>query len=275
MRPFHHVFAPETDEACELRVCSLGQLTSKSVYRSVESGRPVYVFLFFHTPALARIRGVPVRAPALSLLAFPPHTPLCYGDEKGYSHSWITARGRVIEELVLRHAVPLLQPVSCGDRTFFDRCQHALDAELIAHEHPHPDILTNSIENLCLEIRRKLDGGETDGTHARRFLAVKRHVDIHYMERIRLADLARMAALSVSRFSSEFKREFKLSPIDYLIQKRLEEAQHLLTFSTATIESIAYDVGFSDAPHFSKTFRKRVGVSPLAFRRGQKRQKTG
>ncbi|MEK6796938.1 MAG: AraC family transcriptional regulator [Spirochaetota bacterium] len=271
MKNFHHVFAGEHEGEDELTVCSLGQVTNKSVYKSAEPGRPVYIFLFFHTTAVVVIRGMRTRVVPMSFVAFPPNMPLCYGDEKGYRHSWISVRGSLIDQALRRYGVPMAVPIACAEYAFYERCQHAVDTEMITHDRPNTSVLRNLFDNFFIDIGRLgVDGA--DAKH--RMSIVKRHIDIHYMERIRLPGLARIAGLSVSRFSSEFKNDYKLSPIEYLIQKRLDEAAHLLTVMTMSVETIASEVGFADVAHFSKTFSRRFGVSPRAFRRGKKTQET-
>lgn len=265
MRSFHHVYASETDEPCPLTVCSLGVASNKSVYRSVLAGRSVFIFIFFYSAADVLVRGLSSRVGALTFIAFPPHTELCYGDVRGYRHSWISVRGNRIEALAAERRIPLHEPVTCRDASFFERCRDALDEELISHASPHVGILENIFGAFFHEVARLHAGGASEG-EGKRFLSIKRYIDIHYMEPLCLDDLARLAGLSVSRFSVEYKRSFRISPIDHLIRKRLDEAAHLLTVTTAPIESIAADVGFGDAAHFSKMFRKRVGVSPAQFR---------
>ncbi|MBI4978537.1 MAG: helix-turn-helix transcriptional regulator [Spirochaetes bacterium] len=274
MHSFHHVFNPETDDASALTFCSTGHVSHKSVYRSLPAGRSIYIFILFHSPASIVIRGIRTRVPAMTFIAFPPKTYLCYGDENGYQHAWMTVRGSMVTAMIRSCRVPLETPVRVPDQLFFDTFQRGIDTELTTRVKPHDGILKNILENFFFEIARHAETHDEHDTVERRFLAVKRHIEIHYMERLRLIDLARIAGLSASRFSTEFKRTFSVSPIDYLISMRLSEAKHLLATTASTVESIAYDVGFTDIPHFSKMFRSRFGVSPRDFRRGKKTQET-
>jgi AraC family transcriptional regulator len=78
-----------------------------------------------------------------------------------------------------------------------------------------------------------------------------------------LADLATLANLSPSRFTRVFRQETGLSPHQYLIQARIEQATHLLrSGGEISIGAIAHQVGFADQSHFTRHFKRIVGVTP-------------
>ncbi len=67
-----------------------------------------------------------------------------------------------------------------------------------------------------------------------------------------------------------FRLAFGLSPGEYLRRCRLERAQRLMHRSSAPLAEIAAATGFADQSHFTNAFRRTFGISPGAFRRGQK-----
>lgn len=54
--------------------------------------------------------------------------------------------------------------------------------------------------------------------------------------------------------------------VHYRIRRRMEEARRLLAVPTMTISDISIHVGYEDYPHFTKTFKNLVGVSPSEYR---------
>lgn len=88
----------------------------------------------------------------------------------------------------------------------------------------------------------------------------------HYQEKINTNQLAQCANLSLSHFSRIFKNETGKSPVDYLINLRLNKAKKLLQFNESSITEIALACGFSSASHFSSYFQKSFGIPPLKFR---------
>lgn len=94
------------------------------------------------------------------------------------------------------------------------------------------------------------------------------YLDAHYNEKISLDRIAQNMYLSPVYISKIFKEETGESPINYLIKIRLEKAKDMLSAPKAeSIKTIANDVGYEDAYHFSKLFKKYYGISPLHYRK--------
>lgn len=89
----------------------------------------------------------------------------------------------------------------------------------------------------------------------------------HYQEEISLEQLAAKMYLSPYYICRIFKSETGDTPIDYLIRLRMEKAKELLEQgSVQSIQEVAESVGYEDAYHFSKLFKKRYGVSPSGIK---------
>jgi AraC-like DNA-binding protein len=63
------------------------------------------------------------------------------------------------------------------------------------------------------------------------------------------------------------KKKYGMTPSQYLLEFRLEQAKKLLISSEWSIERIANEVGFQYAPYFSACFKRREGISPLRYRK--------
>lgn len=88
----------------------------------------------------------------------------------------------------------------------------------------------------------------------------------HNFARANITDIAKMIGIDRSYLHSVFRKNFNISPQEYLIQCRLEFAARLLQSSTFTIQQIAHEAGYEDPLQFSKIFKKHYGVSPRAYR---------
>ncbi len=82
-----------------------------------------------------------------------------------------------------------------------------------------------------------------------------------------VADIAAQVGLSHKRFDSVFKEATGTSPMEYYQHRRVQHAAHQLLNPQNTITDVAYRLGFSDAAHFSNTFRRYYGMSPRAYRK--------
>lgn len=89
----------------------------------------------------------------------------------------------------------------------------------------------------------------------------------HVGEAITLGELADMSHLSACHYSHEFKRLTGFSPLEYVINTRLEKAKMLLLQTTMSVTDIAYEVGYESGGSLSNLFIKKVGCSPREYRR--------
>lgn len=81
-----------------------------------------------------------------------------------------------------------------------------------------------------------------------------------------LTDILQNSGLSYSRLRGLFQKIYKMSPGDYRIQVRLEQACALLETTDLNLQQIADQLGYGDAFTFSKQFKKRMGVAPNQYR---------
>jgi AraC-like DNA-binding protein len=86
-------------------------------------------------------------------------------------------------------------------------------------------------------------------------------------KKITLSQLANRHHISIELLIRIFKKTLGISPIQYLIQMRIDEAKQLLLLSQDPIATIAEKVGFEDQLYFSRVFKKKVGITPSQFRK--------
>lgn len=93
------------------------------------------------------------------------------------------------------------------------------------------------------------------------------YMETHYQEKISLDQIAANMYLSSYYISKIFKSETGDTPINFLISLRMKKARELLDDELETsIQEVAAAVGYEDAYHFSKLFKKYYGLSPLYYK---------
>ncbi|MFL6600697.1 MAG: helix-turn-helix domain-containing protein [Steroidobacteraceae bacterium] len=122
---------------------------------------------------------------------------------------------------------------------------------------------SDAIPKESAAIYRSLDGGLLRW-QAKRILI---YIETKIGSKVTVAELAARLTLSPSYFSRAFKRSFGLSPMTYVIVRRVERAKVLMMASRDQLSSIARRCGFADQAHLSRSFRRVVGVSPALWRR--------
>lgn len=81
-------------------------------------------------------------------------------------------------------------------------------------------------------------------------------------EHFTIKKLAREAGVNEFRLKKEFKRVYGLTPFKFIMRARLNKARQLLDTTDLPLNTISGETGFSSISHFSKVFKKQLGISP-------------
>lgn len=131
-------------------------------------------------------------------------------------------------------------------------------------------ICQNLLVSLIIRLSRRNDASflPASGRRPNRECSiVRRYIDGHFKENITLDQLAALVHVNKYYMSHSFSREYGVSPINYLISRRIEESKYLLTDTNHTLSQISHMLGFSSPSYFSQSFRRLVGTKPLAYRK--------
>jgi AraC family transcriptional regulator len=96
---------------------------------------------------------------------------------------------------------------------------------------------------------------------------VATYIESNICSKIRVADLAALVQLSSGHFFRTFRMSFGATPLAYVMRQRILRAQALMASSREPLSQIALDCGMCDQAHFSRTFRRIIGVKPNVWRR--------
>lgn len=94
-----------------------------------------------------------------------------------------------------------------------------------------------------------------------------RYLEERFRDHVQLSDLADHCDLSSTHIHRLFQRLLRMSPAEYLLALRLQEARRLLVTTNEPLSEIALSTGFFDQSHFTKRFRKMTGMTPTQFRK--------
>lgn len=88
----------------------------------------------------------------------------------------------------------------------------------------------------------------------------------NYTQSVQLQHLAELSGYSFDRFRHAFKERTGLSPMNYIMMKRIERSIELLSCTHMKISAIAVECGFATPSQFSSLFKKCTGIMPKEFR---------
>jgi AraC-like DNA-binding protein len=118
-------------------------------------------------------------------------------------------------------------------------------------------------QKMSPKLREQLPGLQA----AVRYMQAKFHRPISHLE------VAKEAGMSGSYFARCFKEYYRVSPIRFLMQLRVEKAKAELALTELPVKAVAASVGFQSVHHFTRTFTRSVGISPAAYREAHGRVK--
>ncbi len=94
---------------------------------------------------------------------------------------------------------------------------------------------------------------------------VLNYIKANLNEKLSINSLSDKACMSKATFYRLFKRELGISPNDFILAEKINKAKVLLSQPGAKVASIGYELGFSDANYFIRTFKKIMGTTPGAY----------
>jgi AraC family transcriptional regulator len=113
-----------------------------------------------------------------------------------------------------------------------------------------------------------LRGGLSPAAMRRVQLFVEANLD----RRIRLRDLAERAGLSLYHFARAFRTSAGVTPREFVEQRRIERASHLLSDPRGSLAAIAVECGFATQSRLTIAFKRQTGFTPAEYRRGRTRR---
>ena len=116
-------------------------------------------------------------------------------------------------------------------------------------------------------MRRVVKDAGRGGLAPWRKTRITAYVDANLHSQIRASELARVVRLSTGHFFRAFRQSFGEAPMAYIARQRIRRSQELMLGSRDTLAQIALECGMFDQPHFTRVFRRIVGLNPSAWRR--------
>lgn len=146
--------------------------------------------------------------------------------------------------------------------------------ELLAHklyrEFTHEDSASHLIiEGLMMEMlgeTLRSNTAQTFPPSPRWLQQVKELLQARFTENLTLADLAQNVGIHPVHLAQTFRKTYQCTVGEYMRKLRIEYACHELVASPKPIVDIALAAGFCDQSHFTRTFKRAVGIAPSQYR---------
>ena len=146
--------------------------------------------------------------------------------------------------------------------------------EVDTQEFRYEDMCQRILEILLIQVQRfanvkictSLPAAEKQHSTNRNCALIRQYIDEHFSEPITLDTLAQMVHINKYHLVRTFQKEYGITPINYLIERRLEESRFMLKNTNYSASQIVSLLGFSSSSYFSQCFRRKEHMSPSQSR---------
>lgn len=236
-----------------------------------ESGRHHYVFrLQSHGECDARLNGAPIRLQKGDLLLLLPDDRLAINKRRGAEGDtsgdyyllcdgdWVAAWFQQLGGTRIARVSP--------DETVMELWRLLIRETRRLPAAPDEKLLETLLHAFCFSVERLL---HTDSAGRADFVVerMKRYVEAHAFEPLRVFDVADAVRLSESRASHLFRETTGQSLIGYLTDVRLNAAMEQMKYTASPLDEIAANTGFGSYAYFHRIFRREMKISPGAWRK--------
>ena len=139
---------------------------------------------------------------------------------------------------------------------------------------PDPSLLELKFKELILNIADNPRNEELLSyfcslVHEPQSISLQRIMMDNYCFNLKMEQYAKLSGRSLSTFKRDFQKLYNTPPGKWLLEQRLNLSMSLLGNTTKTINEVAFESGFENVSHFSRSFKKRFGIAPSAVKQSQ------
>lgn len=127
--------------------------------------------------------------------------------------------------------------------------------------------ISSTLYSLICELGKSYSIAQSDNNYSTLAAEAVEYLTTNYKNNIKIKNIAIALNISSSLLFKIFKKTYLMSPYDYLLKIRLDNAKKLLRIKDMSISEVAENVGFNSEENFIYFFKKHEGISPLKFRK--------
>ncbi|MEM9361430.1 MAG: response regulator transcription factor [Bacteroidota bacterium] len=173
--------------------------------------------------------------------------------------------------LIQTDTIPFIYITSHSDKKTLQEAKSTRPSGYLVKPFRKEDIFTSMEIALGNFAHRKIDNNRREKPILHTQIPFRIKKAVNYInnnpdKRLTLNELAAVAEMSIYHFARSFKSYLGKTPFQYVMEVKIERAKLLLTTTTKDIIQIGLDIGYENQSHFTKNFKKVVGITPKVYR---------
>ncbi len=194
-----------------------------------------------------------------------PQRYVYYGTEQTEVY-WVHFTGGNVTNILRFYGITDdMRVISTGASFEYTRIFKQMIQELQRCQTHYPDLLTLLLLQLLIQIGR--DHHKKDAYLETEMELAIQFFNDNYNTDISIEEYAASRGMSVSWFIRNFKQYAHTTPMQYLVERRMTNAQMLLETTNYNVSEIGNLVGYDNPLYFSRIFRRQKGMSPTEYRK--------
>ncbi len=232
-------------------------------------GRNDYMLVYVNSGKLTFFDGErPIEVGVGGVVIMPAHVPQKYSNsaDSKLSYFWLHFTGSEVTERLAEYSLETFPTVyqTVSGNHIHQRFQSLFDAFSKRDEYMTRE-LAALFDRLLITASRSIV--RVGGRQGRLSRSVS-YIGANYSKEIRIAELAAIEYLSVSRYNYLFREQFGIPPTKYILNIRMSSAKELLNSTDLSVKQIGIMCGYDDPHFFTKVFKRFFGVNPTECRKG-------
>jgi AraC-like DNA-binding protein len=184
--------------------------------------------------------------------------------ETGWSVKTLVFKNTFVEKLFENEVLPTFKTLVFEDDNYtdiFKKCYQILDSQgFKLDKESKSNLFLQCYELLSIPSEKTKSLSQKEENDA--LQNAISFIEINYKEEISVEELAKKVFLSKFHFIRSFKKQTGLTPHNYQMQLKLNEARRLI-FKRKSLTEVAFELGFADQAHFTNTFKRYAnGANP-------------
>lgn len=192
-----------------------------------------------------------------------------FGEDKPEVY-WVHFTGSEVKNILRHYCIPLDRNVFySGSSSTFTYLFKELINEIQTCRTGYEEITEMYLRQILLLVQRNWEERKpTVSSHIQEEIDyARKYFNEHYNEKINIEEYAQSRSMSISWFLRNFKQITGKSPMQYILNIRINNAAALLESTDYNITEISAIVGYDNPLYFSRIFKKQKGVSPVNYRK--------